>query len=288
MNPLFRNKDMMELILSVLELRGEERRETLVALAEIVLDTELDTELESLYSVVEYSDNPADYLTEFELVILRQVYELLRRMGVEFTLDTLHESPHYGLWVFDIITYLEDCEELDHPMIIVSADAEPATVLTNLVETFIPDTHGDMYSAIEHVEPRFIRNIDENLTRRKQADVSEADYANKGRRLLRFLLKNENLPFFSTFENFSRYRDIDQLLAAFDLSELPETVDAELVAKISIASMLAMFETYDLAYPHIEKVVRFLDEHADEEHTLHNFKLTAESLAAQYEEPLDE
>lgn len=279
---------MEELILSVLACRSESRRDHLFKLSQIVSDTDLGEDLESLYSIVEIEDNPNDYIVEFELGILRPTYELLRRFGVEFSLEVLYETPEFGLWVLELIDFLEECEEIDEALNIATGDTEPTTVLSELIYAFTPDVHGDLDSAILSVEPRFVREVASNLTKRKQSETDETAYTNRGRKLLNFIISKPDLPFITTFENYNRYSSLDELLDSLTLTDLTEELTVETVSNLSVAICLASFDTLEEAKQNLEKVVRFLDEFSLEEHTLHNYKLTGELLEDSFVEEEDE
>lgn len=274
---------MEHVLEEALSVRGETRGECLLALSHIVSDTELGVELEQLYAIEESSDNPTDYIVEFETVILKQVVELLRRMGVEVLLSTIYEAPSKARWIFETIEAIDDYEDLLEIESIVVSGEDNIIVLDNLILKLIPESHSDVYDFIESVEPRFIRNISDTIRSRISSEMAEDDYANRGARLLRFLVKHPNIPFLNVFENFNNYDGLEQMTKAFDFTTVKaEDDDINLITILTIATSLSLYETEQEALDNLSEVVGAFDALSDVGFTLHNYKLLGISLNEAY------
>lgn len=262
---------MEELIESVLSIRSETRREAFLKLVAVLQTSELAEDLFGLYEIAESADNPFDIIDSFEAHILKQVDELLCRLGVTVDYQEMNSAPYKIVWLLEMLDELEEFEEIDAILAIISSEEETVMVVNNLLQYTNPDINSDYYDILLNVEKRFLDAIENTLTSRKTATVNEEIYAVRGQRLIQFLFSQDNIPFFDVFEQYNKYNSVDDVLANIDLSELDvETITEELVGTIAIGVLLSVSDDYEQAHKQAQYVIEKLA--VEEEFSLKSYR----------------
>jgi hypothetical protein len=276
---------MEELILSVLSIRTPARQEQIMSLVATLSDSDFGEDLFGLYQIAESADSSFDIIDSFEGHIFKLMDEFLTRMGLTVDYTTMINSPYKIVWILELLDALEGFEDVDGILAITSSEEDELIILNNLLHFVNPEANSDFTDLILFIEPRFIRAIDENAAVRKTHSINETVYAERGRRLLNFLLEYENLPFYEVFESYMNFTNVDDVLSQIDLEDLgPDVVvDEELATRLCIAILLAATDSYDEATLHVEKIITALLD--DDTFTFHNYRILDLELRKYFDAP---
>lgn len=250
---------MEELINTVLAVRTEERRESFHSLVKIVSDSDQSEELFQLYAITESSESAVDCFTEFEDHILKLTDEVLARMGVHVDYDFINHNPDAIVALFKLMDDLEEYENIDALLTIVASEEDNHIILRNLAMCLEPEEGFDYTGAFESLEDRFIKRITENIVGRKKDLENELYFAERGKRLLNFLIDNPEVPFYNVFESYMSLTSPEMMANAFNFEENPVELTKELITTLSVGVLIGTTDTRVRAVSAAESVVTLID-----------------------------
>lgn len=251
---------MEELIDTVLSVRTESRREAFHYLVKILSDTDVGEDLFYLYSIVDQNDSAVDAYRQFEDHILKLTDEFLARLGAHFDYDFINNELSSIVGLFKLLDAIETFEDIDGLLAIASSEEDEFIILNNLSLFIFPDETYDYTGGFEHLEPRFINNIKENITGRKKDMDNEVYFAERGKRLLNFLLDNPEVPFYNVFESFMSFTTPESMVNAFDFDENPVEMTDSMIATLTTGVLVGTTDSENEAMSNAEKVVNILDQ----------------------------
>lgn len=251
---------MEELIDTVLSVRTESRREAFHYLIKILSDTDVGEDLFYLYSIADQNDSAVDAYRQFEDHILKLTDEFLARLGAHFDYDFINNELLSIVGLFKLLDAIETFEDIDGLLAIVSSEEDEFIILNNLSLFIFPDELYDYTGGFEHLEPRFINNIKENIIGRKKDLDNEVYFAERGKRLLNFLLDNPEVPFYNVFESFMSFTTPEVMVNAFDFDENPVEMTESLIATLTTGVLIGTTDSESEAMSNAEKVVNVLDQ----------------------------
>lgn len=166
---------MNELYLSVLSTaRSPERAAPLMALVELLYESNYDETLNQIADIVSLYDSVTECIDLVEGLILSCTRSLLERLGVDIELANITKYPRqvYDL-IHTIIEGIEDYEDYDSLLAIADSDEPHEIALGNLV-SFITHTPATYYHEIINlVSPRLLKVIKATLTARSASELDE-------------------------------------------------------------------------------------------------------------------
>jgi hypothetical protein len=251
---------MEELIDTVLSVRTESRREAFQFLVKVISDSDVGEDLFHLYTIADQHDAAYDAYRPFEDHIIKLVDELLARMGAHFDYDYINENLPAIVGLFKLMDAIESFEDVDGLLAIVSSEEDDIVILHHLSAYIQADEASDYYGAFENLEARFISNVRENVVGRKKDLDNEVYFAERGKRLLNFLLDNPDIPFYSVFEAYLSLSNPNAMVEAFNFEETPVTLDKELITNLSIGVLIGTTDSQKEAISKTEEVVELLDQ----------------------------
>lgn len=251
---------MEELIDTVLSVRTESRREAFHYLVKILSDTDVGEDLFYLYSIADQNDSAVDAYRQFEDHILKLTDEFLARLGAHFDYDFINSELLSIVGLFKLLDAIETFEDIDGLLAIVSSEEDEFIILNNLSLFIFPDESYDYTGGFEHLEPRFVNNIKENIIGRKKDLDNEVYFAERGKRLLNFLLDNPEVPFYNVFESFMSFTTPEAMVNAFDFDENPVEMTESMIATLTTGVLVGTTDSESEAMSNAEKVVNILDQ----------------------------
>lgn len=251
---------MEELIDTVLSVRTESRREAFHYLVKILSDTDVGEDLFYLYSIADQNDSAVDAYRQFEDHILKLTDEFLARLGAHFDYDFINSELLSIVGLFKLLDAIETFEDIDGLLAIVSSEEDEFIILNNLSLFIFPDESYDYTGGFEHLEPRFVNNIKENIIGRKKDLDNEVYFAERGKRLLIFLLDNPEVPFYNVFESFMSFTTPEAMVNAFDFDENPVEMTESMIATLTTGVLVGTTDSESEAMSNAEKVVNILDQ----------------------------
>lgn len=283
---------MFELIDHFLSQRAESRYDALVGLLGVISDSEFRDNLEAVYEIEELDTDYNSKVDRVEALILTQVDELLRRMGIELDYGQSLEEPQSVLSILELLDAIEYSDDVEALLVIIGSGEGNISVLNNLHHYINVDSNSPITPVILTIEDRFFRNIKEILENRMNSMSREEAYTDRGARLIKVINQSPvDIPYFETLERFAEFDTVEDMISSLDHKEEVDLSNHDVVTWLAIAILVAIHSEYDEAYTQLPKVLDSILELTDDGNkiSIQEQKVIAELLGRQYtEESIDE